>query len=55
VLGEHHRTIDDHIEDAATAADQLRFDPERLLQLGRQTGGSREVVSLNAVFDRYVH
>jgi hypothetical protein len=44
-----------HFEHAATRRDQLAVDSEDLLQLGRQTGGARLVVSSRAVFDRDPH
>ncbi len=47
--------IDDHIEYAARTLDQLRFHPQGLLDRIRQTGGSRFIVSLHAVFDADLH
>ncbi len=44
-----------HIEDAATAFDQLCFDAEFIFDCIRQTGGSRLVVSHSAVFDADLH
>jgi hypothetical protein len=44
-----------HVEDAAARFDERRLDSELLPDLGRQTGGSRVVVSDAAVFDLYVH
>jgi hypothetical protein len=41
-----------HLENAAAALDQGGADAERLLDLGRQTGGAGEVASGGAVFDR---
>jgi len=55
VLGEDLRVVDADDEDAAAAADQLRFDAELLPDLSRQTGGSGQVVSNAAVVDSYVH
>ncbi len=47
--------LDVYVEDSARAFDQLGLDPKLLLDRLRQTGGSREVVSLSAVLDRDVH
>ena len=43
------------LEHAAASGDQLTVDGEDLLQLGRQTGGSRLVISLCAVLDLDFH
>jgi hypothetical protein len=42
------------LEDPAGSFDELRFDAELLLNLFRQTGGAREVVSDRAVLNRNV-
>jgi hypothetical protein len=55
VLGEDLLVVHADHEDAAAAADELRLDPQLLLDLSRQTGGSREVVSDPAVVDTYLH
>lgn len=55
VLGEHARTVDEHIEDAAAAFDQVARYTHCLLDLGRQTGGPRKVVSTDAVMDLDLH
>jgi hypothetical protein len=55
VLGEDLLSVDDDVEDPATAGNQLRLDSERLLQRGRQTGGRGQVVSTSAVGDDDVH
>jgi hypothetical protein len=54
-LGVDERPVDHDVEDAAGALRELRLDPERLFQLGRQTGGPRLVVSDDAVGDLDVH
>jgi hypothetical protein len=46
---------DADIEDASAAADDRGVDVECLLDLSRQTGGSREIVSNAAVFNRDLH
>ncbi len=51
VLGKDLIVADHDVEYTATSLDQLRFDPEFLLDLGRQTGGSRKIISNYAVFD----
>jgi hypothetical protein len=55
-LGKHERPVDGHLERASRGLDQA-YDGlrEGLLQLGRQTGGPRLVVSHYAVFDRDLH
>ena len=55
VLGVQQLAIDNHIEDAAAAIDELGLDVERLLQLGSQTDRLGPVVSLHAVGDGDVH
>jgi len=55
LLGEKLLVVDRDDEDAAAAADELRFEPEGLFDLGRQTGGPGEVVSNSAVVDSNVH
>src|SRR5262245_14286014 len=55
LLREDLLTVDRDLEDAAARAHQRGLDAERLLQLGRQTGGPRLVVSLRAVFDLEFH
>jgi hypothetical protein len=47
--------MDVDVERTVGAALQLRVDSELSFDLGRQTGGSREIVSNDAVFDRDVH
>ena len=49
------RSVDAHVEHAATTFYQLRVDAELFLDRLRQTGGCRVVVSLYAVFDADVH
>jgi hypothetical protein len=44
-----------HVEDAAAAANQFRIVPQLRLDLGRQTGGPREIVSDAAVVNDDVH
>jgi hypothetical protein len=51
VFAEDPFPVDNHVEDAAGALDQLRFNAARALDLGRQTGGPRQVVSLHAIGD----
>lgn len=48
---EQELPVEFHLEDAVAALDQGGFDPKPLLQLLRQTGGSREVVSDDAILD----
>jgi hypothetical protein len=55
VLREDHLSVELDVEDAIIALDQARLYGELLLNLGRQTGGLRQVVSAYAVFDRDFH
>jgi hypothetical protein len=55
MLGEDRLTIRDDIEDTASALDQLGLDAEFFLEPGPQTGGTREIVSTDAVCDRHLH
>jgi hypothetical protein len=54
-LGEDEIAVNLDIEDAAASSDQPRRCTGDLLQLGRQPGSPRLVVSLTAVFDRDIH
>ena len=54
-LGEDALAIDGDDEDPAAAAHDFAFNAELPLDLGRQTGGSRKVVSNAAVVDSNVH
>src|SRR5437016_5168887 len=51
VLGEDLLPVDADDEDAAAAAHDLTVQAELFLQRGRQTGGSRKVVSNAAIVD----
>jgi hypothetical protein len=55
VLREDQLAVYDHIEDAVIAPDELRFDAPGLLDLGRQPGGLREIVSSPTVGDGDLH
>ena len=55
VFGEDLPVIDGDHEDASASADDFAVDPELLLDLSRQTGGSGKVVSNSAVVDSDVH
>ncbi len=54
-LAENDISIGRDVKNAAAAGDELGFHAELLLNRLRQTGGSREVVSLRAVGDRDFH
>ena len=54
-LGEDQLAVDGNLEHTTARGDELAFNLERFLQLGRQTGGARLVVSLTAVFDLDPH
>jgi hypothetical protein len=51
MLGEDELAVCLDVKDSAGACDQLGPDAQLLLQLVRQTGGSRQVASRPAVFD----
>jgi len=51
VLGENEIPVNNHIEDAAFALDQLRLRAEVFGYCGRQTGGLGKVVSRYTVGD----
>jgi hypothetical protein len=51
LLGEDEIAVDADVEDTARALDQLGPDAELALQLVRQTGGAREIISNQAVLD----
>jgi hypothetical protein len=51
LLGEEQLVVDSDLEDSSGALDELRLDPELLLDLLRQTGGAGVVVSDAAVLD----
>jgi hypothetical protein len=51
LLREDQLVAGSDLEDAAAAADEQGFQAELVLDLSRQTGGSRIVVSARAVFD----
>jgi hypothetical protein len=55
VLGEDELAVGDDVEDAVIALEELRLDAERLPDVGRQTGGPRQIVSAYAVLDGDVH
>jgi hypothetical protein len=50
-LGEQQLAVAAHLEDAAAPLDQLDGEPEAILNRIRQTGGSGQVVSDDAVLD----
>jgi hypothetical protein len=54
LLGEHELVVHRDLEDSSGSLDELRPDAQLLLDLFRQTGGAREVVSDGAVLDRDV-
>ena len=55
VLGEHEPAVGRDVEDAVRAFDELGLDPQCLPDLGRQTDGSRQVISGHAVGDGDFH
>jgi len=55
MLREDRHAVDDDVEDTAASTDQLRVEPERFADFGRQTGGPRKVVSNSAVMDLNLH
>lgn len=55
VLGKNQNTVGRNIEDAATTLDKFRLHSEFLKNIGRQTGGARQIISTRAIFDRDMH
>ncbi len=56
LLGEHEPAVDAHLESTSSALDEPHFRVGVVrLDLRRQTGGSRLVVSNDAVFNGYAH
>lgn len=55
VLREDLPVIRCNVEDAVSPFDQLRLHAELVPDCGRQTGGSRKVVSNDAIFDCQMH
>jgi hypothetical protein len=51
LLREDEIAVDDDVEDASRALDELGPDAESCFQLVRQTGGARQVASSAAVLD----
>tara|TARA_B100001765_G_C19464904_1_gene321080 strand:- start:122 stop:436 length:315 start_codon:yes stop_codon:yes gene_type:complete len=55
LLAEHQFIIKPDLEDSSPALDEGRRRLESLFYCGRQTDGTGLVVSLNAIFDAYLH
>ena len=55
VLGVDQTTVDGDIEYTPTSLNQRRLHTGCLLDTGRQTGGSWDIISLYAILDRYLH
>jgi hypothetical protein len=55
VLREDLLAVDRHVKHATAALDEHGLDALGLLDLGRQTGGARQIISGDAVFDRDLH
>jgi hypothetical protein len=54
-LREHEVTIHTDLEHASVGGFESAFDPQRLVELGSQTGGPGLVVSLAAILDLDPH
>jgi len=54
-LGKYEISIHRDLEDPVLTLDQLDCGSKLVIQLGRQPGGPRLVISNNAVFDRNIH
>jgi hypothetical protein len=54
-LREHELAVPSDLEGAALPFDQLGLDTQVFLERVRQTGGSRQVVSSDAILDGHVH
>jgi hypothetical protein len=55
VLGKNQSTVGRNIEDAAATLDKFRLHSELPKNVGRQTGGARQIISTRAIFDRDMH
>jgi hypothetical protein len=56
LLGKQYLPVNGYLEKPAGCLDQADFSFRKgLFQLSRQTGGSRLVVSDNAILDRHMH
>ena len=55
LLAEHQLIIKPDLEDSSPALDEGRRRLESFFYCGRQTDGAGLVVSLNAIFDTYLH
>jgi hypothetical protein len=55
VFAEDQLSIEFHIEDAASALDEIGFNAIPVPDVFRQTGGMGQEVSLHAVFDADFH
>ena len=55
ILGKDHGAVDHDVEDSVAALDELGFDAERALDIGRQTGGPWQVLSTTAIGDGNLH
>ena len=55
LLGEDQLVIDEDVEDASSALDELGVLACLLLDGGRQTGGPRKIISGRAIRDRDLH
>ena len=55
VLAVDERAVHGNVKNASGTLDQLGGNAELLLDLFRQTGGSREIVSHPTVLDRHLH
>lgn len=55
VLGKHNFSVNFDVKDSGTALDQRGINAKLTSQIGRQTGGLGQIVSLTAISDRYIH
>ena len=55
VLGKHYFSVNGDVKDSRTSFDQARFDLKLTGNLGLQTGGLGQIVSLTAVGNGDVH
>ena len=55
VLRKHDVAVGDDIENAAMTLDELDLEAKLVADVGRQTGGLRQIASGDAVDDRNLH
>ena len=55
MLRKYGVAVSDDVENTLIPFDQLGLDTKLVIDLGRQTGGLRKIVSTDAIRNRYLH